>query len=223
MFLTIAIDAFRGSSVIISVLALLAIAYGAIRRAFTPAWLGLVVLVLLLGDAALQIRHERNQPEEVIADPDSACVSEGTTKFCHELRHTRTSRTMIPQGWGSSGPPVVTIGFDFEGQRSCRTAKGEVVVDFDLDMHGISEPVVADYPDLMAQILPSPAELERYRIGRLVFISVSPPASLKPAILSSAFGFNGRRLPTLENYTMIKYVSVAESLAACLALGEGDG
>ncbi len=159
--------------------------------------------------------------EEVIAD--GRCIEEGTTTFCHELRHTRTIRAMIPRAVGSSGPSKATLGFRFEGQRSCRSASGEVVIGFRLAMHGISELVVADYPDLMAQILPSSSELDQYWIGRRVGIIVLPQTgqSVDPSAIFSMFGVDGTLFPD-GSYVTSEYVPVAESLAACLAHTAGS-
>lgn len=186
-----------------------------VRRCTTCASSLLVGLVLSLGGLG------QASAEEVAAD--GACVDLEASTFCHKLRHDRTMRTMIPRAQGSSGPPVVTLGFRFQGQRSCRSADGEIVVNFRLLMHGISPPVVADYPDLMAQILPSSAEKERYRIGDRVGIIVKPEVGLTadPSVLSSVFGIDGTAFPD-GTLVATEYVTVAEALAACRAHGESN-
>lgn len=139
----------------------------------------------------------------------------------HELRHTRTTRTVIPRGVGQTGPLQMTIGFGFAGRRSCSVADETLTVDFEVSMSGVSDAVVADYPELLASVVPSAEELERYDPGGFIATTVRPHGEedVDVPILSPVFGFGDGILFPDGKYRFLGYTPVSESIAACRAHG----
>lgn len=189
------------------------------RRLMSQSVLSSFGSIVALGSACACLSTALAQPIEL----EERCVDLGAAEFCHGLRHKKTRMTAIPTPWElnplkwfEDKPPNATIGFEFEGYRSC-SANGEAhTVLFSMSLSEPNAELSADYPDLWAAVTPGPERLAKLITSSYFVMRVDQSKKDSPSdqVLQEVFAFFGKSI-VKPIYHVRDYVKVDQSLEAC--------